>query len=242
MGAREAGQAFLQEILSKIPEDRRADVVATMEAVPELVDYVGEGALRQSDYSRHLDAVKAIEKQQTEWWNANKEFAEVGQKAKAAGFDPTKTGTPGAPALQTPSLPDDVLRRDELDQREVGYAALTTWMTTTGMKHFQDFGEVVDFAALMQDPRVKQIGLRGVYEAVTAPKYQEKQQAAQAAEVARQVEAGIAERLKTLHNPNAPTGPAPKGSPLDVLVPIDTKGAGIDEMVDAYNQALAGAR
>lgn len=240
MGAKEQGQSFLQDVLNQIPEDRRADVLATIEANPELVEAVGAGALRQSEFSKEMDRLRGVERQQTEWWNANKEFSELGQKAKTAGFDPTKSG--GAPSPTTPTLPEDVLRRDELDQREVGYATLTAWMNTTSLKHFKDFGEVLDVDALMKDPQIKTLGLKGVYEKFAAPKYAEKQQAATDAEIARRVEEGVTARMKTAHNPNFPAGPAPKGSPLDVLVPIDNKGAGVDEMVDLYNQAVAGAR
>lgn len=230
----ESGQAFLNDVLAGIPEDKRGAIAATLEDAPELIAAIGAGALRQADYSRSMDRVKTIETEQKTWWEANQPLVELGQKAKTAGFDPTK------PGVTPPALPDNVVLRDDLDQRERDYAALTTWMTTTGMKHFQDFGEVIDFSTLMRDPRVKEVGLKGVYDAIAQPKYQEKAKAATEAEILRRVDEGVAQRVKTLHNPNAPTSPLPQGSPLDALAPVDTKGGNVDEFVDAYHAAVAG--
>ncbi len=233
MNAQESGQAFLNEVLAGIPEEKRGAIAASLEDAPELVAAIGAGALRQAEFSRSMDGLKAVETQQKQWWETHQPLAELGQKAKVAGFDPAK------PGLTTPALPDNVVLRDDLDQREAGYADLLLWSNTVQARHIKDFGEVIDLQELAKDPRVRTIGLKGVYEATVAPKYQERTKLATEAEIKRQVDEQVAQRVKVLHNPNAPTSPLPQGSPLDALKPLETGGTGIDELTDAYHAAVA---
>lgn len=235
MGAKDSGLAFLQEVLSRIPDDRRESVQSLLETTPELVESIGAGVLRQDEFSRQMDRLKTVEAEQNTWWTQHKELAEVGQKAKSAGFDPSKAAF--SPGPSTPVLPDDVVRRDEATRAVQEQAGFALHLATLQGKHLHEFGEPLDFVELAKDPRVKEIGLMGVYEAIAAPKRAAKQQAEQDRIVNERVEAGVREKLKTVSHPGYPSSKPPAGSPLDALEPTPS-GVGVDDLVDEYNRLV----
>ena len=68
MGAFEDGSSFLAGVLAKVPEDLRAQVKAAFER-PEAKDAVtllGDGVLARSDYSKHMDQLRAQEQRAKE--------------------------------------------------------------------------------------------------------------------------------------------------------------------------------
>lgn len=227
--------AFLDEILAKVPEDQRAGVVSALAASPEFASTLEDRVRsQQAEFSRGMDGIKAKAVEQNDWWATHKEIADLGQKAKLAGFDPTKTGV-------TPlSLPDDVVRREELDSRERLVVPLTAMITSLAIRHLHEFGEPLDMTPLLKDPNVGTLGLQGVYDAKYAARYAEKASKADATRIAGLVEEGIRERMKTLHNPNAPSSTPPPGSPLDALKPVDAPGTDGQALADQYLQIVAG--
>jgi hypothetical protein len=234
----EVGSAFLADVLSRIPDDRRSAVQSVIDTSPELAQLIGEGVLRQQDYSSYMDRLKQVETQQTQWWQENQSLAEAGRKAKDAGFDPAKPVT-------TPALPEDVVRRGDVERTEAAHAEFSLTLATLASKHLHEFGEPVDFLEIARDPRVKQIGLLGVYEATVAPKREAKVKAKLDEEVKLRVEEGVRERMKQVGDPRFPTSRAIEpGSPLDVLEP-QQGGPGVDDFVNEYQRLVtegAGAR
>lgn len=232
----QTGVEFLSGILATLPEDRRNTVQELIDSTPELATAIGEGVLRQEDYSRNMDAINRRAKEQHDWWEANQPLVDLGQKARAAGFDPAKPATPG---LTTPALPENVLRVEDLDKREVNYAQFAMELNVLQARHLKEFGEVMDFTELAKDPRVTQLGLKGVYEATVAPKRAERQKLATDAEVERRVKEGVDAAIKAGGHPSFPSSKPPAGSPLDALAPVANNGADVSDLVDEYNTIRA---
>lgn len=237
MGAKESGQAFLESVLSRLPEDRRA---AAAELVPELAEAIGEGVMMREDYSRHMDGIRAKHQEQSSWWEANREAALLGQKAKEAGF------VPGQPPPAPAGTPTDFVRKDELEQDARAMVTLTALTPTLVIQHFKEFGEALDMTALMADPRVSQIGLKAVYDQSVAQKRADAAKAATDAEVARRVEEGVQTALRSRQNPSYPSA-VPAGSPLDGLLAEIQKESGkadlsTESLVDAYETVRMGGQ
>lgn len=233
MGAKEAGQAFLDSVMNRIPEERRA---AVAELVPDLAEVIGDGVMRHDEFSRAMDGVRAKHTEQSAWYDANKPLVDLGRKAQEAGFVPGTT-SPGPVPAPTAS----VVGREEFEaaQRDfVSYQAVTQKL---GFSHLREFNEVLDLNTLLQDPAVKTLGLEGAYAASVAARRQEAAKLATDAEIKRQVEEQVAQRMKGASNPSYPSA-IPAGSPLDALQPIAAQGGGVDEYVDAYRTIVNGGQ
>lgn len=223
---------FAQEFLAKLPEADRGAALAILEKAEaaEAVQFLDTGAKRQSDYSRHLDTLRAqtqdlerrdaevrqIHEAQTAWWNENRQFVEAG---RAALGRPTPQPTP-APAEA--NLPADVLRKDEVerlfnerDQMNLGVLAATNQLVA---RHHAMFGEILDTAELLGDPRSRQIGLVKAYEEKYAERITAKHTADETARINQLVETRLAEERRNLASrPPYPVGGAADLSPLDAL-------------------------
>lgn len=250
--------AFLKDVLDRIPEADRGTVLAVLEK-PEAADaikYIEDGAKRQSEFSRSMDegrralaakeqelqdaaaAIQATADRQTAWYEANKAALDAGWKALKDGG----TGDPAAaPAAPTNALPPDVLRRADAEkiitEREQGAARYMHAVIPLALKHFQEFGEVLDFEALVANPRIREVGLLGVYDAQVADR---RRAAAAKAEEAR-VEARVQERLAAERKRGivAPYPVSPMDvSPLDALRPADAKPGLVDDATDLYQQLV----
>lgn len=224
-GRIDAGKAFIDELLTRIPEDQRAAVQAGLEAAGEDVyAFAGDGALRLQDYSRNLNGVKATEKQQTEWWEANQALVAA---AKAAGIDPTK---PAPVVRDTVGLSREDISK-LIDEREAGVGNFVGHTLRLGLSHFKEFGEELDVPKLMQDPQLKELGLLGVYEKTYGPKIAEKKAAAAEAATEAEVQRRVAEaRRADANKPLHLRDPGLAGSPLDALT--DGTPGGSDPVVD----------
>ncbi len=205
------GKAFLADLLARVPEEHRASVEAGLVASEEAVALLGDGTMRQSEFSRELNRLQEVERQQTAWYATNKAALEA---ATRGGADP---GTP-APT-PAPDLVSRAEMQKTLDQREEGVATYMAATTGLVMKHYKEFGETLDVTELLGDPEVRKIGILGVYDRKFAPKYAEKAKAATDAHIAAEVAKGVAEARKTFTSaPPYPVGPTDL-SPLDVLEP-----------------------
>ncbi len=225
MGAKEAGLKFLQDALALIPEEKRAEAEAL---IPDLAEVVGAGVLRQEDYSRVRDA-------QTKWWEDTRPLVELGQKAKEAGFDPSKSVPP-------PTTPADAVRQEDLEQASGQALTLIGITSTLAAKHLFEFGEPLDVDAMLRNPKANEIGLKAFYNESVATKREEKRKAAEEKRVNELAEAKFAELRKTLHNPNFPSGLGDDTSPLAALAPAKKDAADLDEMVDLYHQLANAGR
>jgi hypothetical protein len=240
-GRTEAGQAFINELLARIPEDRRGAVAEAMNAAPDAINFLGDGALRQSEFSRKMEQVQKDHTALTAWYEENQALLERGRLATTSPvITPVTPTTPATPSFGQKDV------EGILNQRELSYAQVTAQMTTLASRHLHEFGEVLDVSTLINDPKVGQLGLEGVYREKFAPRYAEKAAKVQSAAIETEVQKRLGEeRAKSAQFP-FPTGPR---DPMDVS-PLETleaeqqkaespRGPSVQEMADAYTAAVS---
>ena len=117
--------------------------------------------------------------------------------------------------------------RKEMDAREQDYAAFLAESQPLGIRHFQQFGDVLDVRTLMQHPSIGKVGLKGVYEIVFADQLRAKADAAKAAEIKVIEDAAYAKARSELLAQGAVVFPPPSdgGSPLESLGRKPVEGA-----------------
>jgi hypothetical protein len=156
--------AFLTGILAHVPEADRGKAETELDALEK-------GSLRQSDYSKLADEAKTAQDRFDALYAANTEWFET-RKAELAEVDTLRTrlaAAEKAPVVASTSLeiPADVVRKADLDKMfettERGAVAFIAEANILAVKHFKEFGDVLDITKLLADKRVQQIGLQGVY-------------------------------------------------------------------------------
>ena len=137
---------------------------------------LGNHVLRQDDYSRSMNDLTAqrtaaeraaadataLYEQNKAWWDQKQkdlqELDQLRQRVAAGNGTGTGTGTDTEPKLVTA---EDLAKT--LADTERGAVAFFNDLNRLSLEHFQRFGEVLNTDALLQDKRVQQLGLRGVY-------------------------------------------------------------------------------
>lgn len=204
------GRQYLADLFARIPEDQRAVIQPVLES-EDVAAFIGDGVLRQSDYSRLLNDLqarsKALDKvhdDQVDWYNVNKAALEAA------------AGRSGEPAPQ-PTGVDRKFVEDLVNERETGVGSFVAQTSDLQMRHFKTFGEPLSLTELMADPEAKSLGILGVYQKKFATKYAEKAKAEEDARVDAKVKELVdIERKKFSSNPPYPVSPHDP-SPLDVL-------------------------
>lgn len=215
-----AGREFFQGVLQHLSDEARAALEAQLadpNTAAPLLAYVGDGALRQSDYSSRMDAIRAREQQLKDYAKELDDYRRTVEAASARikddqpPADPKPTPAPtGDDAPLTMKALGDVLNR-----REGYYAKFTADMSRIVAEHQKHFGEVLDPNSLLEHPRVGEIGLDGAWRELHKPKFEKLAADTQAAERERIRKELRAEILQE----QAQQVPYPLGggSPLDGL-------------------------
>lgn len=159
MGAKESGQAFLEQVLSKLPADKQAAAKALFEdpGAEGAVTLLGDGALARADYSKGMDALKAKTDELENWFQDNKGALDDYVAIKPE-YDKLKDGKhePVKPVVD-PIDPKKVVE-DVLSVQGPHFLQASAWMAAKAVEHSRLFGEELDVLALAQDPRLgKQI-------------------------------------------------------------------------------------
>lgn len=252
-----AGKAALANILSKLPEEKRAAVQAEFDAAEEAIEALGESTLSRSDYNRSLDELKAKEDTLNEWWTSHEGYLREYQqikpeydKLKAAPPVPNPNPNPN-PAPPAGFTKDEILKDwdQRLTERERAYAPAMGLMTSLSTRHLHEFGEVLDdslWADLMSDRRMgqvvngRQFGLREAYEDKFKDRYQEKAKVAEETRLTKLKQEWESEYVKT-HQSSAPypiSANVPSGSPLDGLAAKSGEGDVAQRAADQYNEIV----
>lgn len=186
--------AFLAGVLAHVPEAERGKAEA------KLIE-LEEGGLRQSDYSKLAADAQAEKERFEKLYEANTAWFEE-KKTALAEIDPLRAKVTELEGRKpTVDLPKDVITEKSLNERldlmergAVGFIAEANALT---MKHFQQFGEILNMQELLADKRVQTIGLQGVYADKFKDQIKAKADAAEAvrAEALRE-EGRVAERTK----------------------------------------------
>lgn len=217
---------------------------------------LGEHGLRQDDYSRQSNELatlrtaaqkadadaKALYEQNRTWFEQRKaDLAELDTlRQQVAGRRPAADDDDPSPATGLTKAEFEAA----MQTTEQGAVAFMTDLTALAMEHFQRFNEVLDTRALLQDRRVQQLGLRGVYNDVHKARLD-----ALAAKAAADAEQKIRndERTKVLTEQASQRHTYPvrgnEPSTLDALEAARTgqtpKVAGVDDMVAEYARLSA---
>lgn len=247
--------AFLNDLLSRIPEDQRAGVEAAL-APDEIQNFADQGASRQQDYSRKMDDIRLKAQQieteraainqraqdQREWYEANLPILEAGRQAVAGGVVTPPVTPPTPPAV---TLPADLMRKAEVEalvnNREAGAVAFFAAVNHLSLQHYQRFGEVLDIAALTSDPDAGKLGINAVYQ----KQHAEKIAAAAATAEDKRINDIVATRLAEERRKSGDRPPYPVAgsevSPLDVLsqAPGDPTRFSVDAAADEYARLVA---
>lgn len=246
-----AGKALLEQFAAKLPEALRPtalELANNAEAV-EALKVVGDSALMRADYSRQTQELQQ-EKARTESWRGDLtkwqtdhvELLKLGEAAKSRGWSPDAPDP--TTAIQTPKAPDlpaDVIRAGDLESREQQVVRYVSAAVRLAGKHQQALGEVLDIDELINDPRVKTLGIQGVYDAKYADRYAEKAKLSTDAERAK-FEADIRadERKRLANRPLTPVGQ--DTSPLDALTtPTDKRPGSVsaEDLATEYEMLVA---
>lgn len=252
---------FLQDLLAKLPEADRGSVEAVFSKAEaaEAVKFADTGAKRQSDYSRHLDALRTQQEelnaktarvedtyaQQTAWWEANKPLVEAGKKALGGDGNPNPNP---ATAPAKVELPPDVLRKDDvlklINEREAGAVAFIAATNELTMRHYQEFGERLNVNELLADPNVAKVGLAGVYQQKYQDRYAAKAATAEEARINKLVEERVATERKQFASrmPYPVAANGADASPLDSLAATEKPDASqftAEAAADEYLQLAA---
>ncbi len=212
----EEGQSFLEGILAKIPEDKRA---TAQEILTPLTEDFGNGVIRQDTFSRRMNEVSELEQSTKSykdtldsWYAKNVEAVEVGakilsgeMKAVPASADPDDAGTPPLPT----AVLKEFVKKSEVEKmidaarttafQEVG--SITTALQGLGYQFQRDFKEPPpsDFSSkIWQTAAQKQISLDAAYNELTQERREELNKAQLAADrkkMEEEVRAKIQEEL-----------------------------------------------
>lgn len=225
--AKDEGAKFIEGILAKIPEDKRA---AAKEALmgEAIVEEVGSHVLRQSDYDRMADETAKAKALFEQKYNENLKWYEQkagalqetdALRAKIAELEKTRAaGTsddgenPVEAALKKIDLKQYVTRTDAekamaeaLARRDLQYVDFTTTMTELATEHLLNFKEKLDTKALFKLASEKQLTLPAAYAELSADK-REAKQAAEAKAREEELEKRIREKVML---ENSGRGPYP---------------------------------
>lgn len=242
------GREFLSSVLAKMPEDKRAAFATLMDdpSATEALTAIGEGVLRQEDYSRRqedlrtqMTAVETKAAEQARWWETAEPLAKLGESAQKAGWKP---GTPPASGTSgAADVPADVVRQADLDRRDGQAVTYFNYGLKLALRHQRELGADLDLQALTDAALKNQRTLDQEYDAQFGAQYAAKRQAALDAEVAKRVQEGVdAELKKRGAAPAYPVSPT-LGSPLDALEPVKGK-LGMDDLEAAYYEAVGGVK
>ena len=257
---KEAFSTFIQGVLGRItdPTQRTAaeGLVTQLSQIEPLVSALGDGVAGQSEIDRQLQDLRtqrtSLETQQeqldereqrlqgwhgdlSKWYTDNQELVRRGKAAAPGSPDPLKP--------EKPVIPPGVLTEDAWNERiaqeRAGVLGFTRDTNQLMRDHFSKFQEIVDIDPLLQHPKIRELGLIGVYEQVHKDRLDKwKADATAAAEekIRADERQKVQASMASMPYPS-PTG-AGSGSPLDALT-VGKPDSLTDAAVAHYNRLQA---
>jgi hypothetical protein len=144
-----AGKSFLERVLAKVDPTRKDAVTALLEDEAALTE-IGAGVLRQEDYSRNIQRVKATADQQQEWWTTHKTALEEYEQMRQ-GDRRTTTETPHSTDIDARIEAMEKQTREQFAQLEANGVGLAAMLSGIGIQHFAEFGEVLNTEKLVRE-------------------------------------------------------------------------------------------
>lgn len=241
----DAGKEFAAGVLQHLPDALRAQMetfLASPDATSFLTD-VGNGTLRQADYSRAHNELQARQAALTKWHGELTQWVNDNQDTGGAPGGPTAAAPAPVADAPTPSLTRDDIQT-EFARREGFYAAFTAEAVRLAQQHQMQFGEVLDINVLLNHPRLGELRMDGAYQDVFKDKI-----AARNADIAAKDRKKLEDEIRAQvlteigQQPASSALPYPVGgSPLDHLTPAGEAPKAFDPNAATvmYNQLVAG--
>lgn len=197
MAKKDAAAEYLKSVLEKVPAEKKA-LVEQILGEDTVLEAIGEGVLRQSDYSREMNRLKEVEASQTDWWTKHNGILKAGTSAmgklkalKETGIDPDD---PQSWRLRTQMDDDDdrpgskvdlsgLVKREDFDaalnERLAAegqqFLVLTAIMPKMVAEHLREFNEVLDPLPLIQEAQKTGRNIIDTYNLAVQGKRAEKQ-------------------------------------------------------------------
>jgi hypothetical protein len=214
--AKDAGEKFLGEILSLLPEADRADIKAKLGTKDDVLERLGDGVLQRAEATRltqqladEKKALDAAAARNSEWWKLNvtdQGLAKVLEDGAAAiarlkalgdgGDDPEEKPKPrSAPAPQAVSGLDaeavQKLLEARVRQTESDGMAVMVMLDDLGERHRDEFKKRLDRQAFMKFAGEKNKPLDDAYELFVAEARGEQQKKEREEEIAAAEKRGM---------------------------------------------------
>lgn len=259
MGAFESGSDFLAGVIAKLPTELQAqakDLFGKPEAKDAII-LVGDGALRQPDYSKAMNDLQAKETElKTKldnlnvWYGENnaalQDYLAIKPEYDSLKATPPKPGDPPKPPADPRKLVEEILSEQGRE-----YVALSAWLAGKAVEHLHQFGEPLNVMDLTADPRLgkpiagqpgRVFSLPDVYTAKYGERVAAKAKEADEKKFNDEVEKRLTtERAKLAGQPFPLRGDA-SPSVLDVLATKDGSAAHTLDTAVAEYERLQGAR
>lgn len=194
---RAAGKAFVDNLLAKVPEADRAAVAAALQR-DDILDLAGDGALRHDEFSRLADNLRAREEivqrtaeEQSSWYRDNQKLLEEAAALKRAGGgrrEPEEEPIVTQPQLKKEDIVATVA--PIIGQIEQDGVRLMGRLSTIGVRHLHEFGEVLDAEQLMESAAKNKRTVDEEYNASVAERRQTRSAEALAKQIAEAEERG----------------------------------------------------
>lgn len=214
MSAKDAGLTFMEQLLAHVPEDKQAAAREALMASEAALTELGAATLRQSEFSRGMDANNQYKAQLDGWFAENQADLAEAKRLKAAGITAQPTPTP-TPTFDPATFQTALDKAIEQVTRE-GTAAIVH-VNELSLKHFKTFSEPLDIQTLMRDPEITKLGLTGVYQKTYQPKYDALAKTAEDARINTEVEKRLVEERKRFASPMPYPTSSHEPSVLDAL-------------------------
>lgn len=254
---------YLEELFKDagVSDDNVKQAVSGFFSNDAVTKRLSADVLRQSDYSRNMDALKSKEQQVSAYYQSlldttNKNQAVLDQAlAEKARYEEEFGPLNGDPTKQRTlvSSPTDLVAlekkwNDQLAQRDSQFIELLKQVPNLAVAHYDKFKEVLDTDALGKLAMEKGLSLRQAYDEYSAPKREALSKATYDADIARARDEG-AKDFASKHRIPVDTQPrehsplfARLGQTEDKLPPAGPArdNALRSSFVEAFNGAAAG--
>lgn len=226
----ERAKEFLDGVLAKVPEEQR-EAVRTAMSVDAILADIGNGVLRQDEFSRSMDELNRTVEAHTQWYERNKPIVDRANAIMERhpegdslidddpALDPGKERKVADPNALTKEQFDKALG-ETLATREQGAMLFMAKLSDLQARHYSAFGKFLDTSALVTNPDLYKVGLDGLYEQTYRDDYAKKAQAELDAKLAAAKEAGKQEGITEMQAKLAQTGPYPTPHAGAVVSPV----------------------
>ena len=227
MGAFESGQAFMNQVLAKLPADKQAAAKALFDdpVAKDAVALVGDGALARTDYSKAMDDLKKRQDELTDWYSQNeealKEYVEIKPKFEELSKVTTTTTEKKEPVVDPRKAAEDLLA-----EQGPHFLQASAWLAAKAIAHQRLFNEELDVVALTTDPRLgrevkgqpgRVVSLPDLYNEKFGEKVAAKQKEAEEARFTAEVDKRFKERMAQQASSVFPLRGQSEASVLDTL-------------------------